>query len=144
MIICLVRLPFWFFCFVRLRCFPFPSCSVDLFCKIVWRIIVLHCRISWSKLTIAQKYYSHAQNCFALLPSLHPWWPWLRFLNCACACSTMLKEQGKRLQLRFNIPNIPENKRNVERMLKQSLKAFKLFQHRFNFASIRLNTAERG
>ena len=49
MIICLVRLPFWFFCFVRLRCFPFPSCSVDLFCKIVWRIIVLHCRISWSK-----------------------------------------------------------------------------------------------
>ena len=33
----------------------------------------------------------------------------------------MWKEQGKRLQLRFNIPNIPENKRNVERMLKQSL-----------------------
>ena len=72
------------------------------------------------------------------------WWPWLRLLNCACACSTMLKEQGKRLQLRFNIPNIPENKRNVERMLKQSLKAFKLFQHRFNFASTRFNTAERG
>ena len=56
----------------------------------------------------------------------------------------MLKEQGKRLQLRFNIPNIPENKRNVERMLKQSLKAFKLFQHRFNFASTHFNTAERG
>ena len=52
----------------------------------------------------------------------------------------MLKEQGKRLQLRFNIPNIPENKRNVERMLKQSLKAFKLFQHWFNFASTRFNT----
>ena len=77
---------------------------------------------------------SHAQNCLALLPSLHPWWPWLRLLNCACACacSTMLKERGKWLRLRFNIPNIPENKRNVERMLKQSLKAFKLFQHRFN------------
>ena len=56
----------------------------------------------------------------------------------------MLKEQGKRLQLRFNIPNIPENKRNVERMLKQRLKAFKLFQHRFNFTSTRFNTAERG
>ena len=56
----------------------------------------------------------------------------------------MLKEQGKRLQLRFNIPNIPENKRNVERMLKQSLKAFKLFQHRFNFASTRFNSEERG
>ena len=56
----------------------------------------------------------------------------------------MLKEQGKRLQLRFTIPNIPENRRNVERMLKQSLKAFKLFQHRFNFASTHFNTAERG
>ena len=44
----------------------------------------------------------------------------------------MLKERGKWLQLRFNIASIPENKRNVERMLKQSLKAFKLFQHRFN------------
>ena len=44
----------------------------------------------------------------------------------------MLKERGKWLQLRVNIPNIPETKRNVERMLKQSLKAFKLFQHRFN------------
>ena len=56
----------------------------------------------------------------------------------------MLKEQGKRLQLRFNIPNIPENKRNVERMLKQSLKAFKLFQHWFNFASTRFNTFQHG
>ena len=35
----------------------------------------------------------------------------------------MLKERGKRLQLRFNIPNIPENKWNVEWMLKQSLNA---------------------
>ena len=52
----------------------------------------------------------------------------------------MLKEQGKRLQLRFTIPNIPENRRNVERMLKQILKAFKLFQHWFNFASTRFNT----
>ena len=44
----------------------------------------------------------------------------------------------------FNIPNIPENKRNVERMLKQSLKAFKLFQHRFNIPSTRFNNVERG
>ena len=56
----------------------------------------------------------------------------------------MLKEQGKRLQLRFTIPNIPENKRNVERMLKQILKAFKLFQRWFNFASTRFNMTERG
>ena len=56
---------------------------------------------------------SHTQNCLALLPSFHPWWPWLRLLNCACAWSTMLKERGKWLQLRFNIPNILENKRNV-------------------------------
>mgnify|MGYP007058647391 CR=1 FL=1 len=53
----------------------------------------------------------------------------------------MLKERGKWLQLRFNIPNILENKRNVERMLKQSLKAFKLFQHRFNILSTRFNIA---
>ena len=56
----------------------------------------------------------------------------------------MLKERGKWLQLRFNIPNILENKRNVERMLKQSLKAFKLFQHRFNILSTRFNNVERG
>ena len=87
---------------------------------------------------------SHTQNCLALLASLHPWWPWLRLLNCACACSTMLKERGKWLQLRFNIPNILENKRNVEWMLKQSLKAFKLFQHRFNILSTRFNNVERG
>ena len=77
---------------------------------------------------------SHTQNYLALLPSLHPWWPWLRLLNCACACSTMLKERGKWLQLRLNIPNIPENKKNVERMLKQNLEAFKLFQHRLKIA----------
>ena len=53
---------------------------------------------------------------------------------------TMLKERGKRLQLRFNILNIPENKRNVEWMLKQSLKAFKLFQHRFDNISTLFNT----
>jgi len=56
----------------------------------------------------------------------------------------MLKGRRKRLQLRFNIPNIPENKRNVERMLKRSLKAFKLFQHRFNIVSTPFNTVERG
>ena len=56
----------------------------------------------------------------------------------------MLKERGKRLQLRFNIPNIPENKRNVEWMLKQSLKAFKLFQHRFDNVSTRFNAVEKG
>ena len=44
----------------------------------------------------------------------------------------MLKERGKCLQLPVNIPNIPENKRNVEWMLKQSLNAFNLFQHRFD------------
>ena len=87
---------------------------------------------------------SHTQNCLALLASLHPWWPWLRLLNCAYAWSTMLKERGKRLKLRFNIPNILENKRNVEWMLKQSLKAFKLFQHRFNILSTPFNNVERG
>ena len=56
----------------------------------------------------------------------------------------MLKEPGKRLQLRFNIPNIPENKRNVEWKLKQSLKAFKLFQHRFDIVSTLFNTVEKG
>ena len=35
---------------------------------------------------------SHTQNCLALLPSLLPW---LRFRNCACGCSTMLKERSK-------------------------------------------------
>ena len=63
---------------------------------------------------------------------------------CACTWSRMLKERGKWLQLRFNIPNIPENKTNVERRLKQSLKAFKLFQHRFNILSTRFNDVERG
>ena len=57
---------------------------------------------------------------------------------------TMLKERGKRLQLRFNIPNIPENKRNVEWILKQSLKAFKLFQNRLDFVSTLFNTFQRG
>jgi len=44
----------------------------------------------------------------------------------------------------LNIPNIPENKRIVERMLKQSLKAFKLFQHRFNIPSTRFSNVESG
>ena len=55
----------------------------------------------------------------------------------------MLKERGKWRQLRFNIPNIPENKRNVESMLKESLKAFKLFEHRFNILSTRFNTFQQ-
>ena len=70
-----------------------------------------------------------------MLSSLHPLWPWLRLLNCACACSTMLKERSKRLQLRFNIPNISEDKKcwmNVEAKVKRFLK---LFQHRFNIRS---------
>ena len=77
---------------------------------------------------------SRTQNWLALLPSWHWWWPLLRLLNRACACSTMLKERSKWLQLCFNIPNIPENsnKRYVEGMLRQSLKAFELFQHIFN------------
>ena len=56
----------------------------------------------------------------------------------------MLKEQGKRLQLRFNIPNIPEYKTNVEWMLKQSWNAFKLFQHRFSIVSTRFDTFQLG
>ena len=55
----------------------------------------------------------------------------------------MLKERGKWLHLRLNILNILENKRNVEWMLKQSLRAFKLFQHRFNILSKRFNNIER-
>ena len=60
---------------------------------------------------VPQTHYSQAKNCFAMLSSLHPLWPWLRLLNSTCACSTMLKERGKRLQLRFNILNISENKK---------------------------------
>ena len=59
----------------------------------------------------------------------------------------MLKERGKRLQLRFNIPNIPENKRNVEWMLKQSLKAlnsFNIDSTTFQHFSTRFNTVEKG
>ena len=37
-----------------------------------------------------------------------------------------------------------QNKRNVEWMLKQSLKAFKLFQHRCNILSTRFNNVEGG
>ena len=42
------------------------------------------------------------------------------------------------------MPNILENKRNVEWMWKQSLKAFKLFQHRFNILLTCFNNVERG
>ena len=56
----------------------------------------------------------------------------------------MLKEGGKRLQLRFNIPNIPENKRNVEAMLKQSLNAFKFASTLLQHVSTRFNIVERG
>ena len=38
--------------------------------------------------------------------------------------------------------NIRENKRNVEWLLKQSLNAFKLIQHRLNFDSTCFNTIE--
>ena len=38
---------------------------------------------------------SHTQNCLALLPSFHPWWPWLRLLNCACAWSTNVERAGQ-------------------------------------------------
>ena len=41
------------------------------------------------------------------------------------------------------VTNIHDNKRNVERLLKQSLSAFKLIQHRFNFDSTRFNMATR-
>ena len=41
----------------------------------------------------------------------------------------MLKEGGKRLQLHSTFAITKEN---VEQMLKQSLNAFKLIQHRFN------------
>ena len=45
-------------------------------------------------------------------------------------------ERGdKRLQL---YSTFAKTKRNVEWLLKQSLKAFKLIQHRFNFVSTRL------
>ena len=52
--------------------------------------------------------------------------------------------QGKWLQLRFNVLNILENKRNVERMLKPSLKSLKLSEHRFNILSTCFNNTERG
>ena len=40
--------------------------------------------------------------------------------------------------------NIRKNKRNVEWLLKQSLNAFKLIQHRFNFHSTCFNKVEWG
>ena len=40
--------------------------------------------------------------------------------------------------------NFPGNKRIVESMLKESLNAFKLVQHRFNIASTHFNNVERG
>ena len=40
--------------------------------------------------------------------------------------------------------NIRKNKRNVEWLLKQSLNAFKLIQHRFNFHSTCFNVVEWG
>ena len=40
--------------------------------------------------------------------------------------------------------NIRKNKRNVEWLLKQSLNAFKLIQHRFNFNSTCFNKVEWG
>ena len=40
--------------------------------------------------------------------------------------------------------NIRDNKRNVEQVLKQSLNAFILIQHRFNFDSTSFNTVSRG
>ena len=54
---------------------------------------------------IAWTYYSHTQNCFALLPSLYPW---LRPVYCTNVCSTMFKEEGKWLKLHFNIPETKE------------------------------------
>ena len=39
--------------------------------------------------------------------------------------------------------NIRDNKRNVKRLLKQSLNAFKLVPHRLNFDSTCFNTVER-
>ena len=48
----------------------------------------------------------------------------------------MLKERGKWLQLRFNIPSIPENKRNVERMLKQN--SFNIDSTSFQYVSTML------
>ena len=58
---------------------------------------------------------------------------------------TMIKVRCKRLQLRFNIPNIPENKINVESVdVEAKFKAFKLFQHRFDIVSTLFNTFQRG
>ena len=44
----------------------------------------------------------------------------------------MLKKGGQTASTSFNIR---DNNRNVEQMLKQSLNAFKLIEHRFNFDS---------
>ena len=56
---------------------------------------------------------------------------------------TTLRDRLVRTRIRNNVErgaqtpstsfNIRENKRNVEWLLKQSLNAFKLIQHRFNF-----------
>ena len=53
----------------------------------------------------------------------------------------MLKLSGQTASTSFNIR---KNKRNVEWLLKQSLNAFKLIQHRFNFHSTCFNTVEWG
>ena len=86
----LARLPFWFLCFVCLWCFSFPCCSVDLYFKIVWHVIALHCRISWSKYYRLDVLQPHTKlSCFATVFAAMV--TMVTFLNCACAYSTMLK-----------------------------------------------------
>ena len=59
--------------------------------------------------------------------------------HCARPHPAMLKEGGQRASFSFSIR---ANKRNVEWLLKQSLNAFKLIQHRFNFVSTCFNMVE--
>ena len=126
---------------VRLRWFSFPCWSFVLCCKIVWPLTVLHGRISWSKRHRPDVLQPRTKLfCFAFV---------FAFMVTIATSSWVCFERAtwsrlQRLQLRFNIPNIPNNKRNVEWMLKQSLDAFKLLQHRFNIVSTRFDTFQLG
>ena len=54
------------------------------------------------------------------------------------------RHKTKTIALHVRFMFFCDNKRNVEQMLKQSLNAFKLIQHRFNFNSTSFKTVSRG
>ena len=56
----------------------------------------------------------------------------------------MLKEGGQTASTPIHHSEHSREQKSVEWMLKKSLKAFKLFQHRFDIVSTLFNTFQRG